>query len=86
MPFEAHDGSDVQEQQTVMLHIPDTMKSWRALGWTRTVNPLYEEIGAESIAWACQFGHFTDRGWDYTDILVKMDVGTENSVYIYADG
>lgn len=77
--FEAYDSFDLQEQQTqaVMLHIPDTMKSWP---WVRMVHPLDEEISAESIAWLSQFRHLTNRGWDYTDVLIKTDSGTESSV------
>ena len=74
MPFEACDGSDVQEQQTVMLHIPDTMKTWP---WVRMIHPLDEEVSAESIAWMKQFARFTNRGLDYTDALIKSGSGKD---------
>ena len=50
------------------------MKEW---SWKRSVNPLEDEVTAESIAWLSQFPYFTHRGWDYTDILLKSGSSTE---------
>ena len=76
MPFEAQDGYSAQKQQAgpVMLHIPDTMKTWP---WPRVIHPLDEEVNLESIEWARQFVQFTNRGWDYNDVLLKASSGKD---------
>lgn len=38
------------------LYIPDTMSAWP---WPRKINPLYEEVEAESIAWMESFKPYT---------------------------
>lgn len=39
-----------------ILYIPDTMSTWP---WARKLNPLYEEVDAESIAWMESFKPYT---------------------------
>jgi len=51
----------VQQQEQLMLYIPDVMKDWP---WPRQINPLYEEISATSKAWIYTFGDFvTNPRW-----------------------
>ena len=40
------------------LYIPDFMASWP---WPRRINPLYEEVAAESNAWLMSFAPFTPQ-------------------------
>ena len=74
MTLEAHGRNNVQEEQLVKLYIPNTMKDWP---WVRSINPLEDEVTAESIAWVSQFPYFTHRDRGYTDILLKGGSGAE---------
>ena len=74
MASEAQDSNDVPEQQHNRLRILDTMTTWP---WTRSINPLEDEVTTESIAWVTQFPYFTHRAWNYTDVLLKVGCGAE---------
>ena len=39
-----------------IVYVPDTMSNWP---WARKINPLYEEVEAESIAWLSSFQPLT---------------------------
>ena len=78
MALETHDGNDVPGQQPVQLYIPDTMTNWL---WTRSINPLEDEVTAESIAWVSQFPYFTHRGWDYTNVLLEINCGAQRIMF-----
>ena len=46
----------MSDNSAKILHIPDTMSTWP---WPRKINPLYEEVEAESIAWMESFKPYT---------------------------
>ena len=79
MALEAHGNNNIQEQQPDKLYIPNTMKDWP---WVRSINPLEDEVTAESIAWVSQFSYFTHKGWDYTNILLKSGSGAEGFKFL----
>ncbi|KAM5542450.1 hypothetical protein V8D89_003909 [Ganoderma adspersum] len=46
----------MSDNSAKILYIPDTMSAWP---WPRKINPLYEEVEAESIAWMESFKPYT---------------------------
>nr|VWO96337.1 N/A [Ganoderma boninense] len=46
----------MSDNSSKILHIPDTMSAWP---WPRKLNPLYEEVDAESAAWTESFKPYT---------------------------
>jgi hypothetical protein len=50
-----------------MIYLPDSFANWP---WPRTINPLYEEVSAESNNWLRGFGAFTagsQKAFDKSD-------------------
>ena len=80
MAFAAHCSNNAAEQQRDRLYIPNTMTDWP---WKRSINPLEYEVTAESIAWVSQFPYFTNRGWDYKDVLLESGSGMDGIKSLY---
>ena len=60
---------DLEAKPEQILRIPDTMADWP---WPREINPHYEEISADSMAWICKFGTFI-KSFDVKNVMKKTD-------------
>lgn len=58
-----------------MLCLPDILADWP---WKREINPLYEEVQAESDAWVKSFNAFTPRSQYAFD---KGDFGLSKTIF-----
>lgn len=61
-----------------IVYVPDTMSNWP---WPRKINPLYEEVEAESIAWLSSFQPLTPESQNAHN---KAHIG-RLAALVYAD-
>ena len=67
--------NDAPEQ---VVYIPDTMSDWP---WQAKLNPLYDEVEAESVAWLTSFQLHTPESQDAHN---KARIG-RLAAFVYAD-